>query len=1141
MREDEARLTGARAEFVGSLPRRLDALRAALRSAEQVPSDAERANGLLRRVHAVGAAARVLGFASVAEALTEAEKAVRKATAAGRAAPFEEVARALDLLPSLVLGAPVSLRVPESRERAPVHVWPISVLVYGSPVLADALGTSDDDTRIERERTEDPARARELARIVGPDVVIVDADRPGARELVADLVRDPLVEPVPVVVVGTFDQPEAAGAFVEFGAARVLLKPCSSDTLQRTVHELRDRAQKPRPTREPLGELTVPVLADRIAGEFKRGLVDALEGASQATRVPLGEGHDVLAAVWGAVARVRELVTLHSGGGLRFQPTGPEGAVPITPFSSEERRAGERSREPRAAEGVSLVGRRIVVADDDPAVVWFMAGLLKAVGAEVIEAHDGKQALELTYSRYPDTVISDVLMPKLDGFSLCHEIKRDVAVRDVPVILLSWKEDLLQRLRELGADADGYLRKEAAASAVVERVREVLHTRARIEGRIRAGGEVRGRLDGLTPRLVLELACRSESDLRISIRDAAFLYEVQIRRGNMRSVTRSSPDGGFLRGEAVLASLLGVSAGRFVVEPDSTACRNELSGDLLTVLARPIASARAALAQVSERSLVRLERIALDHELVSAYLECTPEPAATLTRRLLAGESARDLVLSGEVSARLLEAVLSDIARRGGLRDAVLMPSTSTPPHAPEPTPRDEPTAAETRRGFEPPLEPAGEPPPEAAANDAHAPEPPAEATEGEYEPEPDSDARPSIPMGAFAVDNDDVGWFSLAVEPSAEPPPAGAAGSAPAGAAPADAPFVPSEPPLRVAGQEPRLPLSDKATPGDWQAGPLFAFGGGEHSTLPGVGNLPRVGELPPIPFAPEPEPAPEAQPEPGRAFEPTSDPPPEARATDRAPDFPAAAANDLDALLSASDEDESPDLEIRTPGLESNGDGDDDDRATLTMPERSPVPTSPIPEAPVQNERTAPTQPPSRVVKKPAAEQKPTASEGTKKGKESVAGFFVKSVLAGVVAFFATTWIVPLLLGDGEKSAPPAEPAAEAPAAPAPPASAPAAPSGPTLRAEPIDTPAGVALDPAQGLVEVELPSESSIKVDGSFVGRYEKRRLLLAPGRHRIEVESEGWRAEFELEVAAGRAYRVAPRGSPAPASPAAPSAE
>jgi len=77
-REEEARLTGARAEFAGSLPRRLETLRSALAAAEQDPSDTDRVKGLLRRVHAVGSAARVLGFASVAEALAEAERSVRQ-------------------------------------------------------------------------------------------------------------------------------------------------------------------------------------------------------------------------------------------------------------------------------------------------------------------------------------------------------------------------------------------------------------------------------------------------------------------------------------------------------------------------------------------------------------------------------------------------------------------------------------------------------------------------------------------------------------------------------------------------------------------------------------------------------------------------------------------------------------------------------------------------------------------------------------------------------------------------------------------------------------------------------------------------------------------------------------------------------
>jgi DNA-binding response OmpR family regulator len=1110
-REDEARLRGARAEFVGSLPRRIDALRAALRAAEEVPSDAERSNGLLRRVHAVGAAARVLGFASVAEALGEAEKAVRKATVAGRSAPLEEVARALDLLPSLVLGAPVSMRTPEWRERTAANVWPISVLVYGGAALADALTNDADDARIERERTEDPARARELARIVGPDVVVIDADRPNARELVSDLVKDPLVEPAPVVVVGTFDQPEAAGSFVELGAARVLLKPCSPDTLRRTVQELRDRASRPRPSRDPVGDVTVSALSDRIASEFRRGLVDALESGSQATQVSLGEGHDVLAAVWGAVARVRELVTLHSDGGVRFQPTGPEGSVPVQPWSAEERRAGERgSRDVRTVEGVSLNGRRVVVADDDPAVVWFMGGLLKAVGVEVIEAHDGKQALELVYTRFPDTVITDVLMPKLDGFSLCHEIKRDVAVRDVPVILLSWKEDLLQRLRELGADAAGYLRKEAAASAVVERVREVLHSRARVEERIRTGGEVRGRLDGMTPRLVLELACRSEGDLRVSIRDAAFLYEVQIR-------------------------LLGVSAGRFVVEPDDSPCRSELGGSFHDVIAGPIESARAALAKVAERSLVRLERVDFDRELVTAYLQCTPEPAATLTRRLLAGERPRDLVLSADVAPRLLEAVLSDIARRGGVQDATLGASASAPPRSIEPAPPVEPPR---------PIE-TEQPPPESEPWEPREEDAPASTDrvsddQGEYEPEPDSDARPSIPMGAFAVDNDDVGWFSLAVEPSAEPPAVGASEERSTDRAPApktaEAPFTTSEAPLRVAGEAPRLPLSDRATPGDWKAGPLFAFGG-EHSTLPGVGELPRVGELPPVPIPP-----PELQPEALAAATPAP----------------------------APGSEESPVLELGTAALDSAAE-DDDDRATYPIPapseagsraspaepgaqghlspvpekaeasppspEHSPAPPSPIPEAsPIPNERTARTVPPTRVAKKPEAAAK--AENGK---KESVGGFLLKSVLAGVAAFLLTTAatrFLPFLSGESEPTAPPVAPTVEPPPpAPVPAPLATQASTGLTLRAETSDAPG----DPTQGLVDIELAEEASINVNGAFLGRYAKRRVLLPPGKHKIEVQGEKGNATLDVDLVAGRSMRVVSDAAPALPKSTAPSAE
>jgi CheY-like chemotaxis protein len=433
---EENRLIDSRSEFVASLPRRLDVLRAGLAHIAEAPADRERLNGMLRRLHALASAARVLGFASVAEVLGEAERTLRKAPRAGTAGvTLKEVGRALDLLPSLVSG-PASPVPPGSiTEAGSDQASPLGILVFGPAGLASALAA--EAQRFELEHTEDAARAREFAQASGPDAIVVDADQRGARELVEALRADPLVERAPIIGVGSFVSAEAAAVFAAAGADRILQKPVSPEVLRRTLLELGELSARTRGAREPLGELSVEDLAERIAREVRKGLVDSLESSSQASRVSLGDGADVLGAVWGAVARVRELVTLRSSGNIRFQPIGPEGAIPLAPWVNDERRAGDRGAQPgRAGEDVALKGRRVVVADDDPAVVWFLSGLLKAVGAEVLEAHDGERALERVFESWPDLVVSDVLMPRRDGFSLCHEIKRDVVAGDVPVILL---------------------------------------------------------------------------------------------------------------------------------------------------------------------------------------------------------------------------------------------------------------------------------------------------------------------------------------------------------------------------------------------------------------------------------------------------------------------------------------------------------------------------------------------------------------------------------------------------------------------------------------------------------------------------------------------------------------------------------
>jgi CheY-like chemotaxis protein len=672
-----ARVGGARADFVASLGRKLNDARDLLALLEEDPASSDGRDELRRRLHALGSGARLLRFDAMTHSLQEALAVLDRGAQGGglREEDVDFVAQVLDDLPALAWGEVRSRDAgaagggvdTANDTRGPV---PVAALVVGDDALAEALGDDGPaQARVfECERTEDTDAALGLARAHAPDVIVVDADLPKARELIEALLDDPLTDPVPVVLVGAFPTQEELARYVALGVARALTKPVGPELLRATCDELVDHRDG-RTVRMTLGEPTLEQLADRLADELRRALVDGVDTPARSHRVPLGEGTEVLGALWGAIARVQEIVTHKTGGGIRFGGETPEGAIALAPWLQQEVSGADRvpGRGRGAAAEVRLDGRRVVVADDDPGVTWFVSDLLRTAGCDVHEALDGTTALSLAFRLQPELVVSDILMPGIDGFALCRALRRDVALRDTPVILLSWKEDLLQRVRELGASAAAYMRKESGSRAILARVREVLRPRARIESRLRAEGEVRGRLDGLTPRVLLELVCSIRDDARLSIRDATYLYEVEVRAGAPRKVTRTATDGGYRSGERALASLLGVGAGRFVVTSGREPVRGELSGSLFEQLVRPIATARGALAATAGAATAGVERISFDAQSLDAYLSATPEPTRTLIRRIAEGASPRKLLLGGDVSPSLLEDVLSDLASRGAI------------------------------------------------------------------------------------------------------------------------------------------------------------------------------------------------------------------------------------------------------------------------------------------------------------------------------------------------------------------------------------------------------------------------------------------------------------------------------------------
>ena len=670
------RLGGARADFVASLGRKVSDARELLTALEDDPSSKPARDELRRRLHALGSGARLLRFEAMARSLQDVLAVLDRAAPAGglRDQEVTFLAQVLDDLPALAWGdTPPRETVPHRAEEADdaPAASPISVLVVGTESLADAL-TEEGAIRaraFECERTQDAQAALQIARAYAPDLVLLDADAAGASALVEALLDDPLTEPVPVVVVGTFAAPEDAARFVALGVAKTIARPIGADVIRHACDEVLD-AREGRTVRVTLGEPTLEQLAERLAGELKAALLDSVDRTARSHRVPLGEGTEVLGALWGAIARVQEIVSQKTSGAIRFGGDTPEGAIALAPWLHQEAFASDRSasRGRGAAADVRLNGRRVVVADDDPGVTWFISDLLRTAGCEVHEALDGTTALDLAFRVQPELVVSDILMPGLDGFALCRALRRDVALRDTPVMLLSWKEDLLQRVRELGASAAAYMRKESDSRAVLARVREVLRPRARIEMRLRGDGEVRGRLDDLSPRLLLELVCAIRKNARVAVRDATFLYEIDIREGAPRKATRTASDGSFQSGERALAMLLGVGAGRFVVSSTTEPIRGDLTGTLSELLVRPLAAARGAIAAMTGIRTMELERIVLDQEVIDDYLRATPDPARTIIRRLAAGASPRQLLLAGEASPSLVEDVLSDLAARCAVR-----------------------------------------------------------------------------------------------------------------------------------------------------------------------------------------------------------------------------------------------------------------------------------------------------------------------------------------------------------------------------------------------------------------------------------------------------------------------------------------
>ena len=113
----------------------------------------------------------------------------------------------------------------------------------------------------------------------------------------------------------------------------------------------------------------------------------------------------------------------------------------------------------------------VLTADDDPQLLRLVARNLQLEGYEVLTASDGKQALELIETQQPELVLLDVMMPRMDGFTVCYRVREFSAV---PIIIITARGHDQDKVRGLDLGADDYLTKPFSVDELLARVRAVL-------------------------------------------------------------------------------------------------------------------------------------------------------------------------------------------------------------------------------------------------------------------------------------------------------------------------------------------------------------------------------------------------------------------------------------------------------------------------------------------------------------------------------------------------------------------------------------------------------------------------------------------------------------------------------------------
>lgn len=141
---------------------------------------------------------------------------------------------------------------------------------------------------------------------------------------------------------------------------------------------------------------------------------------------------------------------------------------------------------------------RLLVVDDEPSILDLMRRRLEALGCEVTTLSGGRDVVKVVREKLPDLVLLDVMMPDVDGFTVCQALKQDAEIRDIPVVLMTARAEVDSRIRGLELGAHDYVTKPFETAELLARVRAALRVKA-LQDELREANKLLERLAASDP------------------------------------------------------------------------------------------------------------------------------------------------------------------------------------------------------------------------------------------------------------------------------------------------------------------------------------------------------------------------------------------------------------------------------------------------------------------------------------------------------------------------------------------------------------------------------------------------------------------------------------------------------------------